>query len=62
MPLALVARLAGFSFLRFFDTEYAIPATMLKDKKRVTVRFEATDGNETAAIYGIRMIRTNSQR
>jgi hypothetical protein len=48
--------------LRFFDTEYAIPATMLKDKQRVTVRFEATDGNETAAIYGIRMIRTNSQR
>jgi hypothetical protein len=24
------------------------------------VRFEATDGNETAAIYGIRMIRTNA--
>ena len=48
--------------LRFFDTEYAIPATMLKDKQRVTVRFEATDGNETAAIYGIRMIRTNSER
>jgi DUF1680 family protein len=46
--------------LRFFDTEYAIPATMLKDKQRVTVRFEATDGNETAAIYGIRMIRTKA--
>ena len=28
----------------------------------LTVRFQATDGNETAAIYGIRMIRTNSQR
>ena len=37
-----------------------IPERILKDKQRVTVRFEATGGNETAAIYGIRMIRTNA--
>ena len=41
----------------FFDVEYPLPAEMVNDKKKVTVRFQATGGNEIAAVFGIRMIR-----
>ncbi len=46
----------------FFDVEYKIPADLLKEKKKVTVRFQATGGNEIAAVYGIRTIRADAQR
>jgi hypothetical protein len=46
----------------FFDAEYAIPADLVKDKQKVTVRFEATNGNEIATVYGIRTIRADSAR
>jgi len=46
----------------FFDAEYAIPADLVKDKQKVTVRFQATGGNETAAVFGIRMIRADAVR
>ncbi len=46
----------------FFDVEYAIPADLLKGKQKVTVRFQATGGNETAGVYGLRMIRTEAAR
>ncbi len=42
---------------RFYDVEYDIPAERVQGKKKVTVRFEATGGNEIAAIFGIRIIR-----
>ncbi len=45
--------------VRFFEAEYPIPARLVDGKERVTVRFEATGGNETAAVYGIRMIRAD---
>jgi len=48
--------------LRFFDTQYAIPAGLVDGKKQVTVQFQATGGNETAAVYGIRMIRADTAR
>jgi uncharacterized protein len=48
--------------LRFFDVEYAIPPELVEGKKQVAVRFEATGGNETAAVYGIRMIRADAER
>ena len=47
---------------RFFDVEYAIPAELVKDKQKVTVRFQATNGNEIAAVFGIRMIRADAAR
>jgi hypothetical protein len=47
---------------RLFDVEYAIPAALVKDKKTVTVRFEATGDNEIASVYGIRVIRADAQR
>ncbi|NQT80257.1 MAG: glycoside hydrolase family 127 protein [Candidatus Aminicenantes bacterium] len=42
---------------RFFDVEYAIDADIVKGKKKVTVRFQATEGSSIASVFGIRMIR-----
>ena len=48
--------------LRFFEVEYAVAPELIRDKTRVCVRFQATGGNETAAVFGIRMIRADAQR
>ena len=42
---------------RYFDVEYKLPAELIKDKKKVTVRFQATGGNETATVFGVRTVR-----
>jgi hypothetical protein len=44
--------------MRFFDVEYAVPAEIVKGKHQVTIKFQATKGNEIGAVFGIRMIRT----
>ena len=41
---------------RFFDVEYKLPAELLKDKKKVTVKFQATAGNETPTVFGVRTV------
>jgi hypothetical protein len=46
----------------FFDVEYAIPAELVKGKQKVTVRFQAATGSETASVFGIRMIRSDAAR
>ena len=46
----------------FFDVEYPVPAELVKGKQKVTVRFQATQGNEIAAVFGIRMIRFDAPR
>lgn len=33
---------------------------MIGGKKKVTVRFQATGGNEIAAVFGLRMIRAKA--
>jgi len=43
----------------FFDVEYAIPADLTRGKQKVTVRFQATRGNETATVFGVRLIRAD---
>ena len=43
---------------RFFDVRYALPAELVAGKQKVTVRFQATNGNEIAAVYGLRSIRS----
>jgi DUF1680 family protein len=48
--------------IRFVDVEYSIPADLLKDKKKVTVRFEATNGAATPAVFGVRMVRADAER
>jgi len=47
---------------RFFDVEYPLPAELVKGKKKVTVRLQATNGNEIAAVFGLRMIRADAER
>lgn len=42
---------------RFFDVTYRIPPELVRDKSRVTVRFQAASGNETAPVFGVRIIR-----
>ena len=42
---------------RFFDREYALPAAALQGKQKITVRFQATGGNDIAAVFGIRNVR-----
>jgi len=49
----------GSATKSFFDVEYAIPAELVKDKQKVTVRFQATGGNETAGVFGVRMVRVD---
>lgn len=46
----------------FFDVKYAIPSEFVKDKQKVTVRFQANNGNEIAAVFGVRMIRADAEQ
>ena len=46
---------------RFYDVEYKIPAELVKNKQKVTVRFQSTGGNETPAVYGIRIVRADER-
>ncbi|HEV2971703.1 MAG TPA: beta-L-arabinofuranosidase domain-containing protein, partial [Pirellulales bacterium] len=46
----------------FFDVEYAIPAEAVKDKPKVTVRFQAEKGSEVGRVFGIRMIRADAEK
>jgi uncharacterized protein len=55
-PLAQ-ERLDVSSDNRYFDREYALPADMVRGKQKVTVRFQATGGNDIAAVFGIRVVR-----
>jgi DUF1680 family protein len=46
----------------FFDVEYEVPAGLIKDRQKVTIRFQATNGNEIAGVFGLRMIRADAER
>lgn len=46
----------------FFDVEYPIPAVLVQGRQKVTVRFQATHGNEIAAVFGLRMVRGDQAR
>jgi len=46
---------------KFFDVNYKIPDDLIKDKQKLTVRFEASGGHETAAVFGIRIIRADEK-
>lgn len=44
----------------FFDVTYAVPAELLQGKKKITVRFQALPGSETAAVFGVRAIHAQA--
>ena len=46
---------------RFYDLDYKIPAELVKGKQKVTVRFQSTAGNETPAVFGIRIVRADER-
>ena len=50
----------GSGAAHFFDALYAVPADLVQGKQKVTVRFQATGGNEIAAVFGIRMVRADA--
>jgi len=41
------------------DVTYAIPADLVAGKSKVTVRFQATDGNDMGGIFGVRTVRAD---
>ncbi len=47
---------------RFFDVEYPIPTQLLNAKQKVTIRFQAVGGNEIAAVFGLRILRAETNR
>ena len=46
---------------QFKTEEYAIPASMLKGKKEVRVKFVAKNGKQVGQIYGVRLVKTKAQ-
>jgi DUF1680 family protein len=42
---------------QFVDVGYTIPAELTAGKSKVTVRFQATDGNDLGGIFGVRTVR-----
>jgi uncharacterized protein len=47
---------------RLYDVEYKLPAKIVEGKQKVTVKFQATDGNGIAAVCGIRVVRADAER
>ena len=47
--------------VQFCDVEYSLPAELRKDKKKVTIRFEARE-NGIPGVFGIRTIRSDAPR
>lgn len=51
----------GSAVGRFFDVDYRIPTELVKDKSKVTVKFQAIGGNETATVFGVRTVRVDDK-
>jgi uncharacterized protein len=45
------------STARFFDVEYPLPDDLVRGREKVTVRFQAAEGNEIGPVFGVRIIR-----
>ena len=58
----IVERRSPEKNIGFYDVEYNLAPESLKGKQKITVRFQATGGNEIAAVYGIRVVRANAER
>ena len=46
----------------FVDSNYPISAELIAGKSKITVRFQATDGNEIRGVFGVRTVRADEQR
>ena len=45
----------------FYDVNYTIPSDVVKDKKKLTVKFQAANGDESATVFGVRIVRADQQ-
>jgi len=48
--------------VRFFDVQYALPLELVKGKQKVTVRFQAKEGEAIPGVFGIRTVRADATR
>ena len=48
--------------LRFFDVKYPLPLKMVKGKQKVTVRFQAKEGDAIPGVFGIRTVHADVVR
>jgi uncharacterized protein len=46
---------------RFFDVEYVIPESMVKNKKNIRLKFQALPGNNAGAVYFIRLLKAGDK-
>ncbi|MBC7390531.1 MAG: hypothetical protein H7329_15055, partial [Opitutaceae bacterium] len=45
---------------RFIIEEYAIPEAMIKNKDKIKVKFQSTEGASTSPIYYVRLLKSAS--
>lgn len=50
-------RMPASSESRFVDATYALPASLLRGKSTITVRFQAAAGSEVPAVFAVRLVR-----
>lgn len=48
--------------IRFFDVKYALPLDIVQGKQKVTVRFQAKEGDSIPGVFGIRTVRADAAR
>ena len=48
--------------VRFFDVKYPLPLEIVKGKQKVTVRFQAKEGDGIPGVFGIRTVRADAAR
>jgi hypothetical protein len=46
--------------IRFFDVKYPLSLDMVKGKQKVTVRFQAKEGDAIPGVFGIRTVRADA--
>lgn len=46
----------------FFDVDYRIPADLIANKNKGTVRFQAANGRSTPSLFGVRIVRSDMER
>jgi len=46
--------------VRFFDVKYPLPVEIVRGKRKVTVRFQAKQGDAIPGVFGIRTVRADA--
>ncbi len=47
---------------KFVDLNYSIPPELIAGKRKVTVRFQATNGSDIGGVFGVRTVRADETR